>query len=502
MTDLIVNTKYGKLQGFEKDGINCWYGVPYAKPPLGDLRFRRAVECEPWEGTKDCSKFGGRAHQFKLRKISETKADSEDCLYLNILRKNNDKKNLPVFVNIHGGYLYFLSAQDETYTSPTFAQDDLLYISVEYRLGPLGCFDFSIYDKEKFDSNCCLSDQIMALKWIKENISAFGGDPNNITINGESAGALSVLSLMACPSAKGLFHKVIAQSGYPDSIHTKKSNKLVMDMFLDCLNIKAEEIEKIKTLDIKTLQIATDKLFSNIYKYPGAFWPSFVYDDLLPEDYRNTIKNGSADGVKLLIGTCKNEGTLFGLFHECPKTKKEIKKMFELNNMSDKFDAIDDFYFKQKKGGDSSPTANFAKDYMFLLGSLEVADIVSQNNQDVWMYRFDYMPILFRAIGLKATHGIDISMTFLDNEYSMNTLWFLTRPSSRKLLYNMVHKSFANFAKTGNPNGDQLSVTWEKYDVEKRKTLLIDKKPSVVENPEKEIIDLWKNVIQTHTFYK
>ncbi|ORX44628.1 alpha/beta-hydrolase [Piromyces finnis] len=430
MTDLIVNTKYGKLQGFEKDGINCWYGVPYAKPPLGDLRFRRAVECEPWEGTKDCSKFGGRAHQFKLRKISETKADSEDCLYLNILRKNNDKKNLPVFVNIHGGYLYFLSAQDETYTSPTFAQDDLLYISVEYRLGPLG--------------------------------------------------SLSVLSLMACPSAKGLFHKVIAQSGYPDSIHTKKSNKLVMDMFLDCLNIKAEEIEKIKTLDIKTLQIATDKLFSNIYKYPGAFWPSFVYDDLLPEDYR----------------------TLFGLFHECPKTKKEIKKMFELNNMSDKFDAIDDFYFKQKKGGDSSPTANFAKDYMFLLGSLEVADIVSQNNQDVWMYRFDYMPILFRAIGLKATHGIDISMTFLDNEYSMNTLWFLTRPSSRKLLYNMVHKSFANFAKTGNPNGDQLSVTWEKYDVEKRKTLLIDKKPSVVENPEKEIIDLWKNVIQTHTFYK
>eukprot|EP00833_Pecoramyces_ruminatium_P007890 jgi/Orpsp1_1/1181922/evm.model.c7180000079142.2 len=349
MTELIVNTKYGKVEGFVKDGISRWYGIPYAKPPIGDLRFRRAEECEPWKEVKKCTKFIGRPHQFKLRFILSKNNDTEDCLYLNIWRKNNDAKNLPVYVWIHGG--------------------------------PLGCYNFSIYNKDKFDSNCCLSDQIMALKWIKENIAAFGGDPNNITINGENAGGSSILALLTSPSAKGLFQKAICQSGYCDGNLYPKANKIFTDLFLDYLKIKPEEIEKLKTIDIKSLQDANHYVFSNVPKYPGMFFPGFVYDDLLPEDCYTSLRNGSADGIKLIIGTTKDEATFVNIFHECPKNKEEIKKMFENNNISDKFKDIEDYYFIQKKGGDCSPSVNFGRDYIFFLGSAEVADILSSEKK-------------------------------------------------------------------------------------------------------------------------
>jgi len=502
MTELFINTKYGQVEGFTENGISKWYGIPYAKPPIGDLRFRRAVACDPWKDVKKCTSFGNRPVQFKLKPLLSKKGDSEDCLYLNIWRKNNDAKNLPVYVWIHGGYLFCYAAHDSLYVDESFANEDIIYISVGYRLGPLGCFDFSIYNKDAFDSNCCLSDQIMALKWIKENITAFGGDPNNITINGESAGGASVLALMCCPSTKGLFQKAICQSGYPDGHHSARSNKLLMDMFLEKLNIKPEEAEKIRDLDIKTLQSATDYVLDNLSRYPGIFWPSFVYDDLLPEDCYTSLRNGSASGVKLIIGTNKNEATFFNTMHECPKNIEEVRKMLENNGMSDKFEAIEDFYYKKGKGGDSTPTLNFSRDYMFLMGSTEVADILSQNNQDVWMYRFDFMPTLPRLFGLKATHGIDVSGVFNKPNFLLDVLWIFSRPSSKQIIYNTMHNSWVNFIKTGNPNGEHLNIEWEKYNPEKRKTLLIDRNSSLVENPEKEQIEFWKNVMKEHRFYK
>lgn len=498
---LEVQTKYGIVKGFVKDGLCQWFGIPYAKPPLKDLRFRRAVECEPWENVKDCTKFGGHPYQFKFESILGTKMDTEDCLYLNIWRKNNNEKNLPVDVWIHGGYLHCFSATDSVYHGNHFAENGVLFVSFDYRMGPLGCYDLSIYDKEEFDSNCTLSDEIMALKWVNENIEAFGGDPHNITIHGESAGGASVLALMTSPAAKGLFQKAICQSGYPDGHHSAKSSKLLMDMFLEYLNIKPEEVKKIKDLDIKTLQSASDYVLKNLPKYPGIIWPGFVYDDLLPEDWMTTLKNGSADGVKLLIGTTKDEGTLFNSLHECPKSKEEIQKMFENNDLSDKFPIIEEFYYKEKKGGDSTPECNFGKDYIFLLGSLEFADIQSQNN-DVYMYRLDFMPTILKLTGYKSLHSIDIFPVFKNYSFLGNLVWFLTRPSSIKILERYMHESWVNFIKTGNPNGDHLTISWEKFDKESRKTLLIDKELSLKDNPEKEIIDLWLNKIKTHRFYK
>ncbi|OUM59024.1 hypothetical protein PIROE2DRAFT_64038 [Piromyces sp. E2] len=499
MTELVIKTKYGSVEGFVKDGISRWYGIPYAKSPIGDLRFRRAVECEPWNDIKNCMKFGPRCIQFKFPSSSK-KSDSEDCLTLNIWRKNSDDKNLPVFIYIHGGYLHSDSGNNVAHHGDQYAKEGILYISINYRLGPLGCYDFSIYNKDEFDSNCSLSDQIMALKWVNENIEAFGGDPRNITIDGESAGGASVLALMTSPAAKGLFQKAISQSGYPDGHHFGRSNKLLMDMFLEYLNIKPSEVKQLKELDVSQLKSASQYVNDHLSRYPGIFWPSFVYDDLLPEDCYQTLKNGSANGVKLIIGTNKDECTYFSVFHECSVTQNEIKKMFENNNMMDKYPEIEEYYFKKFNRWGLSSCFDFGNDHLFLLGCTEFADIQSQNN-DVWMYRFDYMPPLLRAVGIKATHGIDVFISLKTMSPLGYLIWTICKPSSKRLLEKYMFGSWVSFAKTGDPNGSHLPIPWEKYNSQSRKTLLFDKKPSVVENPSNEKIELWKSV-GTHQFYK
>jgi para-nitrobenzyl esterase len=193
---------------------------------VGDLRFRRAVECEPWKEVKKLYSFWWSFLSinlfFYLRLVVSN--DTEDCHYLNTWRKNNDIKKLPIVVWSHRGYLHYCSATNVPYDGDNF-------VSFEYRLGPLGCYNFSIYNKEALNPNCCLSDETLALKWVKENIEAFSGDPNNITINGESAGGASVLALMTYPLVKRLFQKAICQSGYPDGQYSEKSNKLLINMF-------------------------------------------------------------------------------------------------------------------------------------------------------------------------------------------------------------------------------------------------------------------------------
>lgn len=181
----IVNTKYGKIKGYEKNSIIEYLGIPFAKPPIGDLSFKRAKEIELWDNIFDASKYGQKSIQLENGKI----IGSEDCLTLNIQLPLKGE-NFPVLVWIHGGGYNTGSTSDSLTDGITFVKEGICYVSIQYRLNVLGFYDFSTYKYcDNFDSNCGLSDQILALKWVHENISSFGGDPNNIIIMGESAGA-------------------------------------------------------------------------------------------------------------------------------------------------------------------------------------------------------------------------------------------------------------------------------------------------------------------------
>ncbi|WP_029908119.1 carboxylesterase/lipase family protein [Caulobacter sp. UNC358MFTsu5.1] len=216
----VVQAPAGALRGVEQDGLRVFKGVPYAAAPVGALRWKPPVAAPAWSGVRDALDFGPVCYQPKPRPggiySSTLKAMSEDCLSLNIWAPDNAKK-APVLVWIHGGSLIGGASSESMYDGTALAKQGLIVVSINYRLGVLGYMahpELSAESPDQVSGNYGLLDQIAALKWVKANIAAFGGDASNVTIAGESAGGLSVMYLMASPPARGLFQKAIAQSAY------------------------------------------------------------------------------------------------------------------------------------------------------------------------------------------------------------------------------------------------------------------------------------------------
>ncbi|URZ18676.1 carboxylesterase/lipase family protein [Clostridium felsineum] len=487
---VIVETKYGKVEGFEENGINKWFGVPYAKAPVGELRFKRAVESTPWTGICQAKKQGNIPYQFNNLEIKDY--ESEDCLYMNIWAKAAGK-NMPVFVWIYGGSYAFGSCSDPTYDGTNFAKEGVVYVAFNYRLGAFGFYDFTMYDKS-FHSNCGLSDQIMALRWIKENIEAFGGDKDNITIAGESAGGAAIINLLASPKTKGLFNKAIAESPSVGCVLSHNTAKLNTDICLEKLGIKANEVYKLKTiepLDMKKgILIVRDEI---VKRYPGMYVQGVVIDDLLPDFPWKLMEKGSAEGVKLIIGTNHNEGTLFvnSGYSMFPKGFKDIEEMLRNNDYIDKLPEIYKLYDKFE--GEMSKLQEILKDKAFLVDSIKVAEIQSVKN-DTYMYRFDYVPKGAEIGGYGAAHAIEVPIALNTKiEGFLAVFWKGVPENIIEKLKNNINGAWLNFVKTGNPNGN-LPVEWKKYDSKNRSTFIFDEINSIENNPAKEVYDFWKDM--------
>ena len=210
--DLSVKTRYGTFNGFvDKQGVKTWLGIPFAQPPVGKLRWRAPEPLKPSNKTRDAKKFGFTAMQVvDENELASKNPQSEDCLTLNIWTRGQ-KKNLPVMVFIHGGGFQTGGSSDPLYNGSNFAAaNDVVIVTINYRLAVFGFVNFGAIDSAFEGTGYLgLKDQVAALAWVKENISAFGGDPDNVTIFGESAGAISCMMQMVIPAAKGLFGKAI-----------------------------------------------------------------------------------------------------------------------------------------------------------------------------------------------------------------------------------------------------------------------------------------------------
>ena len=199
MNKTIVETTLGKVQGYERDGIIDFLGIPYAEAPVGPRRFKRSILHTPWQDVFEAKSWGPAPIQYNNGAI----IGDEDCLTVNV-RRPLEGENLPVFIYIYGGGYNTGYSADELYHGDAFVRDGIIFCSFNYRTNVLGFYDFTTYPGcEDFDSNCGLSDQILAMNWIHENIAAFGGDPDRVTICGESAGGASVINMLACPGVKG-----------------------------------------------------------------------------------------------------------------------------------------------------------------------------------------------------------------------------------------------------------------------------------------------------------
>ncbi|WP_262378533.1 carboxylesterase/lipase family protein [Luteimonas viscosa] len=311
----VVNAPAGTLRGEALEGVNAFRGVPYAQPPVRELRWRPPVPAKRWDGVRDATRFGPACHQPPPRPGSiyapdEALATSEDCLSLNVWAPA-DAERAPVFVWIHGGSLVAGSGSEPMYRGEALARQGVVMVTVNYRLGVLGWLAHPQLSAESADGvsgNYGLLDQIEALRWIRNNIAAFGGDPDNVTIAGESAGALSVMYLLAAPPARGLFHRAIAQSAYMISTpHLREAAH-------GAPAAETTGLELARKLEIRGLPRlrAMDPQALTVQAAMAGYFPLGVVDgEVLPAQLVEVFDRGQQAAVPILAGF--NEGEIRSL---------------------------------------------------------------------------------------------------------------------------------------------------------------------------------------------
>lgn len=485
--DKRVRTKHGVVEGFEEDGLLKYLGIPYAKQPAGELRWKRARESEGWDGVFSAKEYGPAAFQDD-HGIDQ---GSDECLTVNVVRPVSGDK-LPVFVWIHGGGYLCGSAKDPMYTGEAFAKEGIVYVNFQYRLGVIGFYEFCTYDGcEQIETNRGLSDMIMALKWIHENIAAFGGDPEKVTIAGESAGGAAVVTLMAVPEVKGLFQQVIAESALCNCVTTPETQRKNVELFLEGMGWSEEGLYgKLMAADpFDMVRAARYQEKVHQYRYPGIFEPGPVIDDLLPVRPLEAIRNGCAQGIRLIIGTNLHEGTIFVRPEDTgfPNNWDMVKEMFEINGNLQGYEAIKEYYSDpEKEARYGSPFVHFATDYVWEMPSIKAA-LFQAAHGEAWMYRFEYLSESAKETGILAAHGCELPCVFDVREHEFSKLLFKGEPEEdvNRIIHDM-HDSWVEIVKYG-----PSSQTWPKFDSAAAPVRIFDRNTRTELLDRTELLKVW-----------
>lgn len=494
MSEELVLTKSGKVKGKFENAVYKWFGIPYAKKPIGELRFRHAQPVENWSGTFDATKIPNRPIQSNNLTPNDNNPQSEDCLNINIW-SSGVKRKKPVFFWILGGAFIIGDAMSGTYDGTEFAKEDIVVVTINYRVGIFGGYDLSMFSNEKLkiDSNLFISDVVMALKWVKENIEAFGGDPNNVTVGGVSSGGTTAISLVAVPEAKGLFHQIICESGIPNAVVSPAVAKKAMKMLLDHMGVPEDRIEEINKKAVEEWGNYAFWLFSNwTYKYPGMYLSGPVIGDLLTRRPLDVLKEGGAKDIKLLIGTSLDDASMFVKKKDTNmcNSKEMVEQMFKNNRISEgKRKQILSVYpnYPSKK-----ELQNMGRDINFTVHSSLAADYQSRYN-DTYMYRLDYSSLLGKIMGLGAFHAQEVAFAFDTIEQTDTKVAYMLTPKKRvRNLVEIFQNAWVSFIKTGNPNG-KLDVPWPKYEISTKKVYVINQKCRVENDPYKKVKDAWSD---------
>lgn len=494
-SDTFVELTTGTLRGFHAGDLRHWRGIPYASAPVGDLRFRAPQPVEPWDGVKDASRFGAISHQSRLLPNSAQVfvPQSEDCLSINVIAPATPATGRPVMVFIHGGAYTAGSTREIPKLGEALArQGDLIFVNFNYRLGALGYLDFSGYStpERRFDTNLGLRDQIAALTWVRENIAEFGGDRDNVTVFGESAGATAITTLLAVPSAAGLFARAIAESPAPAAVYpstlTQKWGADYLEILREMTGKSAPtDAELLTTTDAATLtRAATIMRERTPDAVPGtiAFAP-VVDGDLLPELPLDAAAAGRTHAVPLIIGTNAREGTLFrGRLDLLATTRPRIRAVFALTER----EARSRLFQEYRALPPRRSAAEFGGDYSFWYPSIRFAEGHAKV-APVHFYRFDLATPALRLAGLDATHGLDLYAVFdlLDTPLA-RAAGALGGRSAFKLAAERMRARWLSFAHDGALEG------WPQYTPVDRSTLIIDVNERVELDPNRSRREAWQ----------
>lgn len=475
--DPVVRTEAGDLRGARENGVAVFRGVPYAAPPLGSLRFAPPQKMPAWSGTRDATQDGPIAPQGRSR-LAHVMGDferpqAEDCLTLTLWTPDPQpalaKDGRPVLVWIHGGAFSSGAGSLPWYSGESFArQGGLVAVSINYRLGALGFLCLPGIS----DGNLGLLDQVAALRWVRDNIASFGGDPDNITVVGQSAGAGAIAAMMTMPEARGLFRRAILQSTpFGRTARSRDDAQRIGRRFLDVLGLKEGEAEKLRSIAPKDLVAAQGELGRLEKKFADAAAPFGLVIDgrTIPGPILPALNSGAARGVDVMIGTTREEMMAFYAFDPDVRAADEAAaaKVFDTVLKSAAPAHLDELRrLRAAKTGLALLDAMFT-DHVFRMGSLRLAEYQAAQGRPTYVYQFDWQS----PGGLQSCHCLEIPFVF-DNFANWSDAPMLKGADPGELagLAGAMHPAWSEFARTGNPNHNLLP-RWMPYAPNERVTM-------------------------------
>ena len=489
----IVTTKSGKLEGDFQNGIYAFKGIPYAAAPLGNLRWMPPQPVAQWNGVRPSKQYGAIAPQNLMAAAGSYGPDfsgqpqSEDCLFLNIWTPGLDDARRPVMFWIHGG-AFIIGAGSESFLNAgtLVKRGDIVLVSINYRLGALGFINLNEITSGKIPStgNEGLLDQVAALEWVRENIAAFGGDPDNVTISGFSAGGISVGILLALSAARGTFHKAMDRSGPANIVSTLDSSVDISKQYLDILGLKGSDTDSLRNLTMQQLLDGQQRLSEKLREQENRATPfqPVVDGKVLPETPMAAISKGCAKNITLMAGNTRDELKAMNAMDPSLSNLDEAGLIKRLNNMlpPELVPGIVQTYrdSTQQGGAAAKPVdilGSINTDKMFRIPTIRLVEAQRDNGAQAYNYLFTYKsPAMGGALG--AMHGLDNPFLFgsLDADFTGNT------PEAQSMA-NKIQDSCIAFAHTGNPSCESAGK-WPEYGTS-RMTMVWDKNTRVESAP-------------------
>jgi para-nitrobenzyl esterase len=493
---IVARTQQGEVEGREKNGVLLFAGIPYAAPPVGARRFLPPEPHERWSGVRSAQRFGPAAPQLPgegVLGIRDVRWD-EDCLTLNVCTPAADGARRPVLVWIHGGGFQTGQGAIPWYDGTSFARKgDVVTVSINYRLGALGFAHVAGIGGKGFESSGLngILDQIAALRWVRDNIAAFGGDPERVTIAGESAGGMSVGVLLGCPQARGLFRGAIPQSGAAQHVISDAKAREVAGRLADAL--RADGIAELSArtpaeiLDAHRAVAASyvEESRGDPTGLGGMPFRPVVEGHALPVPPVESVRKGNAADVAVLAGTNADETTIwsYGAFDE-----ERARRVF--SRYLPHADAAYDTYRAARPGAAPADLVTaLTTDFTFRIPAVRLAEAQHAAGGRVFQYLFTWRS---RALGgrLGATHALEIPFAF-DTLGKPGVEAFIGPGPLPSELADRMHAAWTAFIRTGDPACDALPA-WPAYEPAGREVMELGDTCRVLHDPGAAERELWE----------
>ncbi|MEJ0023426.1 MAG: carboxylesterase family protein [Alphaproteobacteria bacterium] len=484
-TGLLLSTSLGRVQGVKEDGVRVFKGIRYATAE----RYRAPQPVKPWKGVYSATKFGPRAMQEPVQhEPSDAMPMSEDCLFLNVWAPTTRGPH-PVMVWLHPGGNNVGSGALEPYNCHAYARDGVVGVTINWRLGSFGFMELGHALPEYAGSgNNALRDIITALRWVKDNIADYGGDPDRVTLAGGLGGSRNVMALLASPESEGLFHRAIAMSTGPLG-HTPESARTIANLMIDLCGGDAKALLTMPVADLVRVQPRAWNLFIN-----SAPWRPIVDGKLLPQSPADMFRAGAGRQIPLLFGSCRDESPSITVDEAWKKPFPIGAEEMYLLDMA----TINDIDLRYQRAlPNITPLDRRFKLVMgdhYWIPCLRAAEARATHNAETYMYRFDRVLTEGKYAGYTIS-GMDMVYQFetVGRGEVVPTEGAKNKPADF-VLARTIHNAFVTFIKGGPPSAAGLPA-WPTYDLPRRATMLLNYQSRIEDDPLKEERVLWHDVL-------